>query len=53
MFLEMKIIKQEIISLDKTIKDIIDSMTEEQQNAMYALIGMMIDEQNDNEKSKH
>lgn len=31
---------------DKTIKEIIDSMSEEQQNAMYALIGMMVDEQN-------
>ena len=37
---------------DKTIKDIIDSMTEEQKNAMYALIGMMIDEQNDNENNE-
>lgn len=31
---------------NKTIKEIIDSMSEEQQNAMYALIGMMVDEQN-------
>lgn len=31
---------------DKTIKEIIDSMSEEQQNAMYALIGMLVDEQN-------
>lgn len=37
---------------DKTIGDIIDSMTEEQKNAMYALIGMMIDEQNDNENNE-
>lgn len=37
---------------DKTIKDIIDSMSEEQKNAMYALIGMMIDEQNDNENDE-
>lgn len=37
---------------DKTIKDIIDSMTEEQQNAMYALIGMMIDEQKNDENDE-
>ena len=37
---------------DKTIGDIINSMTEEQKNAMYALIGMMIDEQNDNENNE-
>ena len=37
---------------DKTIGDIINSMTEEQQNAMYALIGMMIDEQKNDENDE-
>lgn len=37
---------------DKTIKDIVNSMTEEQQNAMYALIGMMIDEQKNDENDE-
>lgn len=32
---------------DKTIKEIFDSMTEEQQNAAYAVIGMALDEQPD------
>lgn len=33
----------------KTIKEIVDSMTEEEKNAMYAIIGMIVDEQNSNE----
>lgn len=37
---------------NKTIKDIINSMTEEQQNAMYALIGMMVDEQKNNKNDE-
>lgn len=34
---------------DKTIGDVIDSMTEEQRNTMYAIIGMLVDNDEDDE----
>lgn len=34
---------------EKTIQDVIDSMTEEQQNVLYALIAKAIEDSNDNE----
>lgn len=36
--------KEEKQVADKTIKDVIDSMTEEQKNVMYALIGMAVED---------
>lgn len=45
---------------EKTVKDVIDSMTEEQRNVMYALVGQAMegndddtDESEDNEEMKH
>lgn len=41
---------------EKTIQDVIDGMTEEQQNAVYALVGMIAegdDNEEDDEKVKH
>lgn len=35
----------------KTIKDVVDSMTEEQKNVMYALIGQAIYEENNNDNN--
>lgn len=37
---------------DKTVQDVIDSMTEEQKNVMYALVGMAAEEGNDNGKEE-
>lgn len=33
----------------KTVKDVVDSMTEEQRNVMYAIIGQIIDEESDDD----
>lgn len=35
---------------DKTVRDVIDSMTEEQRNVMYAMVGMAIEEKEDDEE---
>lgn len=37
---------------EKTVKDVIDSMTEEQRNVMYALIGQAIEENNNNDEGE-
>lgn len=43
---------------EKTVQDVIDSMTEEQKNVMYAMVGMALDDEGDdneggNENMKH
>ena len=42
--------KEESGSEEKTVKDVIDSMTEEQKTVMYALIGQAIEDAGDDEK---
>ena len=38
---------------DKTVQDIIDSMTEEQQDVLYALIGQALDDSDDSEEDNN
>ena len=38
-------------SNEKTVQDVIDTMTEEQKNVMYAMVGMALDEENNDEEN--
>ncbi len=44
---------EEMDAEEKTIGEIIDSMTEEQQEAVYALVGMVMDDADEDEGNEH
>lgn len=44
--------EKETNSDEKTVQDVIDSMTEEQKNVMYAMVGMALDDESEDDESE-